>query len=96
MTDSDSKMLRVVAAWNTDGDISQHIEGFEPFCDRLTKWILRTRDEGIRKALIEMGWTPPLDDTLKKITREADDAVGIPARCFGAPGPHKTAHEVSR
>lgn len=28
----------------------------------LSRWVINTREEGIRKALIELGWTPPEDE----------------------------------
>ena len=49
----------IVTNWNIeDGVISQRMEGM--FTD-MTRMIIKTRDEGVRKALIEMGWTPPPD-----------------------------------
>ena len=56
---NDSKKVIIATNWNADGLITQHIEGLEPLYGRMTKWVMDSRDAGIRKALIDMGWTPP-------------------------------------
>jgi hypothetical protein len=49
--------LSIVTNWNIeDGVISQRMEGM---LTNMTRMIIKTRDEGVRKALIDMGWTPP-------------------------------------
>jgi hypothetical protein len=55
MNDNPHK-LSVITNWNTDGIISQHMEGM---LTDMTRMIIKTRDAGVRKALIDMGWTPP-------------------------------------
>ena len=35
----------------------------ESFEQRLTQWICDTREQGVRDALIDMGWTPPKEGT---------------------------------
>ena len=51
--------VRLVTSWNDEGIITQHLDGIDPFVERVSKWICNTRDAGIKKALIELGWTPP-------------------------------------
>ena len=48
--------IKVVTNYNPD-IIEQHIEGFD--FDYKVKEVMKLRDEGVRKALIDLGWTPP-------------------------------------
>ena len=91
---NDSKQIRSVTSWNADGIITQHMEGFDDCVTKMSRWIINTREAGVRKALIEMGWTPPPDNTLEEITQAIDDESGVPAYCLGPIKPHKTAPEV--
>lgn len=40
------------------GNIEQILE-HPSWEDNLSRWLMRSRDEGVRKALIDLGWTPP-------------------------------------
>ncbi len=40
-------------------DIDADCEAFISPLDKVTKWIIDTRDKQIRDALIALGWTPP-------------------------------------
>ena len=46
-----------------DGRIFQTLEAVgdnpEAPATVLGRWVIKTREEGIKKALIELGWTPP-------------------------------------
>lgn len=48
--------IKVVTNFNAD-IIEQHIEGLD--FDYKVKEIIRLKDGGVRKALIDLGWTPP-------------------------------------
>ena len=50
------EVIKVVTQYNSEL-IEQSIVGFN--FDKLTKQILDLREEGTRKALIDLGWTPP-------------------------------------
>lgn len=55
--------IKVVTKFNADL-IEQSVSGFEQYgASFLAKEIIKLRDEGVRTALIELGWTPPKDDT---------------------------------
>jgi len=44
-----------------DGIIQQDL--IQDHTSMVTRWIMDTREEGIRKSLIRLGWTPPDCDT---------------------------------
>jgi hypothetical protein len=45
-----------------DGVITQTLElEREGIMEHLSRWVVRAQDEGIRQALIQLGWTPPPD-----------------------------------
>jgi hypothetical protein len=39
-------------------ELQQDIDGH---ITRLSRWVVQTRDESVRQALIKLGWTPPPD-----------------------------------
>jgi len=44
----------------TTGDIRQTLRQKTPEFEReISTWVMRTREAGIREALIKLGWTPP-------------------------------------
>jgi len=46
-----------------DGIISQELQSIqEGHVERITKWVCDTKEQGIKDALIKMGWTPPKGD----------------------------------
>ncbi|MEI6165946.1 MAG: hypothetical protein WCS52_02015 [bacterium] len=54
--------LNLVTSYNIEsGIIAQRLEGVPEYFGTLTSWVCNTRDAGIRKALIDMGWTPPAE-----------------------------------
>ena len=34
-------------------------DGYDNMMERITRQVLNTREEQVRRALIELGWTPP-------------------------------------
>lgn len=50
----------VTTAPKPDGTIIQTLnQEVDGITHQLQRWIVNTMDEGIRNALIDMGWTPP-------------------------------------
>lgn len=35
---------------------------FQSKIDELSRWMINTRDEQVREALIKLGWTPPKEN----------------------------------
>jgi hypothetical protein len=55
--------MRYVLKTETDKDVGlirqELISEFNGLTTMFSKWIIKTRDEGVRKALVDLGWTPP-------------------------------------
>ena len=47
-TVEDARIIQELSVTGPDGTV-----------ERLSRWVANTADEGVRKALIGMGWTPP-------------------------------------
>jgi len=45
-----------------DGRIFQSLVTDEKPGTVLGRWVVKTREEGIKEALIELGWTPPKEE----------------------------------
>jgi len=57
-------VIKVITNFNND-IIESRIEGvgIEQFgFGQISRQIVQLQDEGVRKALIELGWTPPKED----------------------------------
>lgn len=52
---AEAQKCRVETAVYSDGRIKQTVEWF----GHAQRFVVDTREEGIKKALIELGWTPP-------------------------------------
>lgn len=56
--------IKVVTKFNKHF-IEQHEEynnGLNDIHQQITKRIINLREEGVRKALVSLGWTPPKED----------------------------------
>lgn len=56
--------IKVVTKFNKD-IISQHLEGGQYILPRrnYAEEIIKLKEEGVREALIKLGWTPPSNQT---------------------------------
>ena len=51
--------IRIETTFNSD-EIRQTMHGHGCVQDQIIQSVIKLKDEGVRKALIELGWTPPV------------------------------------
>jgi hypothetical protein len=57
---NDSIVYQLTTAHNSDGVLSQKlVEETRGMQARLMEWVMDTREQGLRDALVKLGWTPP-------------------------------------
>lgn len=60
--EKDKGAFRVQMTYAVLPDAKIHIETLDQHAQRLSSWVVNTRDKLVRRALIDMGWTPPPDE----------------------------------
>ena len=76
--------FRIDTTISPDGKIQQDL--IQGHTKMITRWIVDTREEGIRNSLIKLGWTPPgeeyKDETAKTwfvlLEGSSEDGRGVP------------------
>lgn len=61
--------IRIETTFNSD-EIRQTIHGHGCVEDQIIQSVIKLKDEGVRKALIELGWTPPVATPVPDYTGE--------------------------
>jgi hypothetical protein len=79
--------------WNLAGEINQELQQeIDGHITRLSAWCVRTREDGVKRALIALGWTPPQScgDCGSEPSRPeygSDFESWLRSVCFQAPTP---------
>ena len=56
-------VVRLTTLPMTDGKIIQELSNrMGDIENQMTRWIMDTRENGVREALVQLGWTPPSQD----------------------------------
>lgn len=61
--------IRIETTFNND-EIRQTMHGHGCVEDQIIQSVIKLKDEGVRKALIELGWTPPVEAPVPDFTGE--------------------------
>ena len=63
--------LRLTTTPHRNGEITQELDSYAGEVTRaMSRWVFDTREQGVRDALVQLGWTPPNDQVER--TQKAD------------------------